>query len=234
MSEDVTLAAGTLVQHLYNGEWRRVPRLTTTGETGSMSEAKEKTTIEDKIKRYGSGLRDGGDKTVKGQRIPKQVLGDQYYQEFVDQQAFLDRCKNEEEMELRITFPDLERAQSTFKPLGYMGDDVSAEDWRAFTIDGKQNSFVSWTDAADVSTITVDGEATMTVGDNTQLEVINTPLDGYYSATEDTFETSDASVVTVTKWGYVTAVGAGTATITVNREVSNGVKVTGTLEVTVS
>lgn len=236
MSDDVTLVAGTIIEYFdsVSGLWKRVPRVTATGDTGSNAEAKEKTTTEDRIKRYSSGLRDGGDKNLKGQRIPVQTEGSEHYLDRELQDAWITLCKNETEMQMRITYPDMERGVFTFKSLGYMVDDATAEDWKQFTVNGKQNSFVAWGDAALLSAITLNGTGTLTVGDGEQLTITNDPIDAFWEVNQDTFTSSDGAVVSVTKWGYIKGISAGTATITATRQVGDGTTVTNTLEITVS
>ncbi len=237
MSEDVTLVAGTIIQHYDtdSGTWKRIPRVTSTGDTGSTSEAKEKTTIEDYIKRYGSGLSDGGDKNFKGQRIPQQTDGSEHAVDRDLQDDWLDRCKDEDEMQMRIIFPDLERAAFTWKSLGYVVSDASSEDWKMFSVSGKQNSTVTWGYADELTGVDLSGTGTLSVGEGEQLEVANTPTDAFWKVNQDTYESSDAAVVAVTKWGYVTGVSAGTATITVTRSTGvDGGTVTDTFEITVS
>ena len=234
--EDVTLAAGTIIQHYENGEWKRIPRISSTGDSGSLAEAKEKTTLEDRIKRYGSGLRDGGDKNLKGQRIPEQSVGSEHYVDRALQEDFIDRCKNEDEMQLRIIFTDRERGTVTWKSLGYMVDDATSEDWKMFTVNGKQNSFMTWDTAPLLTSVALSGTASLAVGDAEQLSLVNTPADAFYAVNQDEYVSSDPSVVTVTKWGYMTAVAAGTATITVTRYTGDDEtpSITDTLEVTVA
>lgn len=235
MSDDVTLVAGTIVEYLDdNGLWKRVPRVTTTGDTGSLSEAKEKTTIEDRIKRYGSGLRDGGDKNFKGQRIPVQTEGSEHYTDRQLQDDWITKCKLEEEMQMRITFPDTERGSFTFKSLGYMVDDASAEDWKMFTVNGKQNSFVNWTVAEELTSVTLSGTTSLTIGDAEQLVAVNDDLNAYWQVNQDIYTSSDNAVVSVTKWGYVKAISAGTATITITRIDGENNTVTDDIEITVS
>lgn len=235
MSDDVTLVAGTIVEHLASdGTWKRVPRVTSTGDTGSMAASKAKTTLEDRIARYGAGLADGGDKNFSGQLVPPNVLGDEFYMDYLLQDEWITRCKNREQMELRITWPSLDRAQVTWKSLGFQINDGTAEDWLMFSTNGKQNSFVEFSAATDITAIAVSGDAAMTVGDHSQLSIVNTPLDGYYQVNEGVFTTSDAAVATVTSWGYVTAIAAGTATITVKRLTSTGAEITDTFDITVS
>lgn len=234
-TEDVTLAAGTIVEHYdTDGVWKRAPRVTSTGDTGSLAEAKEKTTLEDRIKRYGSGLRDGGDKNFKGNRIPFQIEGSEHYVDRALQEIFITRCKNEEEMQMRIVFSDKERASFTWKSLGYMADDVSAEDWRMFSVDGKQNSFVSWDDAPELTAVDLQGTGSLAVGAGEQLTQVNTPLDAFYKVNQDMYESDDITVASVTKWGYVKGVSAGTAIVTITRQVGDDTTVTDTLSITVS
>jgi len=238
MSDDVTLVAGTYFEHLVNGVWKRIPRVTATGDTGSLAEAKEKTTTEDRIKRYGSGLRDGGDKNLKGQRIPLQLAGSEHYEDYLLQNEWIERCKNEDEMQMRATYPDLgsddQRASFTFKALGYMVDDATAEDWKVFSVNGKQNSFVTWTDAPVLTAVALGGTAAITVGEGSQLTVTNTPLDAFWEVNQDTFVSDDNAIASVTKWGYVVGISAGTANIDVTRQVGDGTTVTDTIAITVT
>jgi hypothetical protein len=236
MQEDVTLAAGTIVEH-YNvtsGLWLRVPRVTSTGDTGSLAEAKAKTTLEDRIKRYGSGLRDGGDKNFKGNRIPTQVAGSEHATDRTLQDDWITRCKNEEEMQMRITYPSTERALFTFKPLGYMVEDASAEDWVAFKVDGKQNSMVDWSNAPALTAVALLGTGTIGVASGEQLSVDNTPLDAFYEVNQDTYTSDDPAILAVSKWGYVQGISAGTANVTVVRTDADGATVTDVLAYTVS
>ncbi len=235
MSDDVTLAAGTIVQHYdTDGVWKRIPRVTSTGDTGSLAEAKEKTTLEDRIKRYGAGLRDAGDKNFKGQRIPVQDAGSEHSTDRDLQDLWIERCKDEDEMQMRIIFPDKERAAFTWKSLGYLVDDVTAEDWKMFTINGKQNSTVVWDDAPALTAVDLQGSTALTVGDAEQLVVVNTPSDAFWEVNQDTYESDDIAVVSVSKWGYVTAISAGSATITVTRKTGDGTTVQDTLDITVT
>ena len=235
MSDDVTLVAGAYFEHLLpSGLWKRIPRITATGDTGSLAEAKEKTTTEDRIKRYGSGLRDGGDKNLKGQRIPIQTAGSEHFMDREAQDEFITRCKNEEEMQMRITYPDMERGSFTFKALGYMVDDATAEDWKMFSVNGKQNSFVNWFTAPVLTAVDLSGNAAVTIGSGEQLSVANTPLDAYWEVNQDTFISDDNAIASVTKWGYVTGISASTCNIDVTRKVGDGTTVTDTIEITVS
>ena len=236
MSDDVTLVAGTLIERYdgASGVWKRVPRVTATGDTGSLAEAKEKTTTEDRIKRYSSGLRDGGDKNLKGQRIPMQTEGSEHFLDRALQDGWITKCKEEEEMQMRITYPDMERGVFTFKPLGYMVDDASAEDWKQFTVNGKQNSFVTWGTAETLTAVTVGGTAAIAVAEGSQITITNTPVDAYWEVNQDTFVSADPSVVSVTKWGYVKGIASGSAEITVTRQVGDNTVVTGTITITVT
>ncbi len=77
--DEVVLVAGTVYEHQdVDGNWYRIPKITTTGDVGEMSEPKEKTTVEDDQKVYGSGLRDAPDKNLSGQYIPPQKAGDEF------------------------------------------------------------------------------------------------------------------------------------------------------------
>lgn len=220
MAEDVILACGTIAEHqTTGGEWKRIPRLTSIGAVGEHSEPKEKTTLEDCIKKYGSGLRDAPDKSLKGQYIPFQEVGDEYYDDYLLQQEFIARCRNEEEFPIRITWPDGEINGWLHKALGFEFDEVSQEDWKMWTSNGKQNSRVMFD-------VTVTGTATVTVGNTTQLTATGTPVD---NTADVTWESSDEQVATVSATGLVTGSTAGTTVITA--EIRG---VVGSLEVTVS
>lgn len=229
MSEDVVLVAGTIFEHqTADGNWHRIPKVTVPGATGEQSEPKEKTTIEDSIRKYGSGLRDAPDKNLTGYYIPAQNPGDKYELDRDLQQMFITRCRAEEEFPMRITFPDLERCEITYKALGYQVDDNTQEDWKTFTVNGKQNSRPDWSDAPVMTGVDLQGQASMTASDTQTVTVSTIPSDAYYLPGIK-FETSDSAVLTVTQKGEVTAVTTGTATISAWL---NGFE--GTLEITVS
>jgi len=138
MAEDVILVAGTVVeQQLPNGSWSKVPSITALGAVGEQAEPKEKTTLSDRIKKYGSGLRDAADKNIQGQYIPSQEMGDEYYDDYLLQQAFITRCRNQEEFNMRVTWPDGEVTGFLFKSLGFQYNEATQEDWKMFTINGK-------------------------------------------------------------------------------------------------
>ena len=229
MSQDVVLIAGTIFEHqLPDGSWKRVPKVTVKGATGEQSEAKEKTVIEDTIRKYGSGLRDAPDKNLSGYYIPPQKEGDAHELDRELQQIFIARCRAEEEFPMRITFPDLERCNITFKALGYQIDDATQEDWKVFTVNGKQNSRPEWSEAEALTGITLVGNTTMTVGQPEDLEVVMLPANAYYTP-DLRFETSDHSIATVTPSGHVKPIKAGTVVISAWL---GGVE--GTLEITVA
>lgn len=209
---DVILIAGTVVEHEKVSElgvstWHVIPRLTEIGAVGEQSEPKEKTTLADKIKKYDSGMRDAPDKNLKGQYIPAQLVADPYYDEFVLQQDFIKRCRNEEEFNLRVKWPDGEINGFLFKSLGFEWDSASQEDWKMFTVNGKQNERV-------VYDITVAGTATVAVAASTQLTITTTPVDLDLTNSTVYWTSSDPTKATVSVTGLVTGVAAGTATIT--------------------
>lgn len=222
MSEDVILNAGTTVEHqLANGTWKRAPRITVLGAVGEQSEPKEKTTLEDRIKKYGSGLRDAPDKNMQGNYIPVQELADEYYAEYVLQQAFINRCRNQEEFNVRVNWSDGEVTGFLFKALGFQFNDGNQEAWKMWTVNGKQNSRV-------IYNVTVTGTATIAVAATTQLTAGWIPSD-VVDTGEITWTSSDIAKATVSDTGLVTGVAAGVVIITA--EVRG---VVGSLEVTVS
>lgn len=228
---NVTLIAGTVVEmekvsELGVSTWHEVPRLTEIGAVGEQSEPKEKTTLSDRIKKYDSGMRDAPDKNLKGQYVPEQPVGGQYADERTKQQDFITRCRNEEEFNIRVKWPDGDVNGFLFKSLGFEFDQGSQEDWKMFTVNGKQNSRV-------IYDLTVSGTATVTVAATTQLSVATVPADiqvndGTGNSTVR-WLSSDPLKATVDDNGLVTGVAAGTTIITAEFR-----GVVGELEVTVS
>ena len=228
---NVTLIAGTVVEmekvsELGVSTWHEVPRLTEIGAVGEQSEPKEKTTLSDRIKKYDSGMRDAPDKNLKGQYVPEQPVGGQYADERTKQQDFITRCRNEEEFNIRVKWPDGDVNGFLFKSLGFEFDQGSQEDWKMFTVNGKQNSRV-------IYDLTVSGTATVTVAATTQLSVVTVPADiqvndGTGNSTVR-WLSSDPAKATVDQNGLVTGVAAGTTIITAEFR-----GVVGELEVTVS
>lgn len=224
MSENVILNAGTTVEHqLTDGSWKRIPSVTVLGAVGEQSDPKEKTTLEDDIKKYGSGLRDAPDKNMQGNYIPMQESGDEYYDDFVLQQEFINRCRNQEEFNIRVNWSDGEVTGFLFKSLGFQFNEGGQEDWKMWTVNGKQNSRV-------IYGVTVSGDATVATSSSVTLSASWIPVD----VNEDraggvTWTSSDVAKATVDDMGVVTGVASGPTIITA--EVRG---VVGSLEFTVS
>lgn len=224
MSENVILNAGTTVEHqIADGTWKRIPSVTVLGAVGEQSDPKEKTTLADTIKKYGSGLRDAPDKNMQGQYIPVQETGETYYDDFILQQEFITRCRNEEEFNVRVNWSDGEVTGFLFKALGFQFNDGNQEEWKMWTVNGKQNSRV-------IYKVAISGTATVAVAASTQLSVELTPA-GLTPAGSGpiTWTSSDVTKATVDESGKVTGVVAGTVMITAEAR-----GVVGVIEVTVS
>ena len=222
MSQDVILVAGTVVyMKKTDNTLQRIPRVKTLGAVGEFSEAKEKTTLEDRIKKYGSGLRDAPDKNVQIQYIPFQESGDDYYDDYLLQQEFITRARNEEEFDLVVEWPDGERNGWLWKSLGFQWDEATQEDWKMATMNGKQNSRV-------IYDVTVTGNSTITAPDTEQMTVAWVP-ESVVDIGTITWSSSDEAVATVDANGLVTGIAAGTCTITA--EIRG---VLGTIDITVS
>ena len=225
MSQDVILVAGTRFEmQLPAGTWQRVPKMTSIGAIGEQSEPKEKTTLEDRIKKYSSGMRDAPDKNLKGQYIPKQETGEAYYDDYLLQQAFIKRCRNEEEFNVRVVWPDGEVNSFLYKALGFEWDEATQEDWKMFTCNGKQNSrMIFGAIVSGTSTVAKSQKVTLMI----EPDPISITLDEYVD--EVVWSSSNTNIATVDENGVVTGVAPGTAVIT---GVIRGVP--GTLKITVS
>lgn len=222
MNDDVILQAGTTIEmELAGGGWQRIPRVSAMGALGDQADPKEKTTLEDKKKKYSDGLADAQDKNLQVQYIPKQEVGDKYYDDYVLQQAFILRAQNREEFNIRVNWPDGEINGFLFKSLGFNWDEGTQEDWKMFTVNGKQNSYA-------IMSVTVSGTETVAVAATTQLTATYVPS-MENDPGDTTWTSSDEAVATVDANGLVTGVAAGTVNITA--EIRG---VPGVLEVTVS
>lgn len=222
--EDVILNAGTTAEHqLTDGSWKRIPKITVLGAVGEQSDPKEKTTLEDTNKKYGAGLRDAPDKNMQGNYIPEQQSGDEHYDDYLLQQEFITRCKNQEEFNIRVNWSDGDVNGFLFKSLGFQINEGGQEDWKMWTVNGKQNSRV-------VFDVMVDGTATVAVAGTTALDVTWNPADmSLKDSGGVTWASSDEAIATVDTDGVVTGVAAGTVIITA--EVRG---VVGSLEVEVT
>ena len=95
MSDEAILAAGTLVEFSTNLEtpvYKELMGAMSLGSVGYMAEAKEKTTLRDTEKKYGAGIKDAPDKSIKGQ----------HYALNTDQQEFLDAAEATQTVLVRI------------------------------------------------------------------------------------------------------------------------------------
>jgi hypothetical protein len=208
---NVVLIAGTIVEHetVSGGvsSWAVAPRLTEIGAIGEQSEPKEKTTLSDPIKKYDSGMRDAPDKNLKGQYVPFQEAADPYFVEFGLQQTFITRCRNEEEFNVRVIWPDGETNGFLFKALGFEFDQGSQEDWKMFTTNGKQNSRVVYDTA-------ITGALTAAAAADDQLAMTTTPLDIDTATGVVYWSSDDEAIATVDATGLVSGILAGTCNIT--------------------
>tara|TARA_R110002049_G_scaffold81910_3_gene208307 strand:+ start:2793 stop:3245 length:453 start_codon:yes stop_codon:yes gene_type:complete len=146
MADEATLAAGTIVKfdtELVAPTFAKfIKGVISVGSVGEMAESKERTVLADTSKKYGAGMKDAPDKTIKGQ----------HYALNADQKAFLTAAKNNETVMVQVEYPAPVGADTgtiakmEFKLLGFELDDVTGEDWMMFTVNAKQNS-IEWTDA---------------------------------------------------------------------------------------
>lgn len=140
--------------------------------------------------------------------MPDQVAGSPNLQDYTDQQVFIKRCRNKEEFNVRITWPDGEINSYLFQSLGYEVDDGSQEDWKLFTVNGSQNTRTLWAIEATPASASIAAAAT------TQLTVETVPLDLDRGADVVTYSSAAEETATVDEAGLVTGVAAGTVNIT--------------------
>jgi len=141
MTDQARLAAGTITSFatdLTTPVYTVIPGIMSFGPSGYTAPAKDRTTLADTEMKYGSGLPDAPDKTIKGQ----------YYGDDTDQKAFIAACRARTPMLLKCQFPDKPDATGTgtvvtveLQPLGFEIDDPTGAEWLMFTVTAKQNSF---------------------------------------------------------------------------------------------
>lgn len=145
MSDEATLAAGTVVKFSTDLEattfTKSINGAISIGAVGEMAEAKDRTVLADKSKKYGVGMKDAPDKSIKGQ----------HYAMDEDQKEFIAAAKAGQSVLVEVTYPTPKGATTglvavmEWALLGFELDDVTGEDWMMFTINAKQNS-VDYTD----------------------------------------------------------------------------------------
>ena len=128
-----------------DGDYVKVYGMTDSGEIGLISDAKEKTNMEDGSKRYGSGMQDAPDKELKGYEIPFQGTDGPYKAERDVQQTFLQACKENKQFMVKIVWADGEENEFLYKSLGKKTTAPNSSEWKGFSISGKQNSDVTET-----------------------------------------------------------------------------------------
>jgi len=117
--------------------------VTSVGELGLMAEAKDKTNLADKSKKYGAGMQDAPDKTIKGQAVPFQGADGVYLAEYTAQKAFMDVCRAKGTFMVKVEWADGETDEFLFKSLGLMIGEPKSSEWKEFSVSGKQNSDVT-------------------------------------------------------------------------------------------
>lgn len=140
MATEAFLAAGTVVSFstdLVTPSYTAIPKITSVGAIGDTVEAKDKTALEDTRRVYGTALKDSPDQSIVGQFLSTDT----------DQKAFVDACKANTPIMLKIVWPDGTEASFEFLPLSFQLDEVTAEDWQTFTVTGRRNTDVVWVDA---------------------------------------------------------------------------------------
>lgn len=132
------LGAGTTVgfDAAASGTFALVEGIQTLGAIGDTAESKDKTTLSDTRMTYGAGMTDSPDMEIGGIYLPQDT----------DQKAFVDACKAKTEMEIQVTWSNGTIGTFTFQPFGFAISESSAGEWIMFTINGKQNTDVVWTE----------------------------------------------------------------------------------------
>lgn len=146
--QEAFLIAGTKVSFEFDpvgnpDVYTHVPGITSVGGTGETATSKDKTALEDTTKKYGRGIFDTPDKTIKGQYLSTDAALTQ----------LRTAAKAGNSIKMKIEWPDGAngttdgtKAVVTVQLLGFMLDEGTAEDWQMYTINGKQSGVTAWTD----------------------------------------------------------------------------------------
>lgn len=186
-----------------DGTLKNIPSLTDIGEIGEESEKKEKTNLSDQIKKYADGMQDAPDKSLIGQDIPYQAQTSNYYQDYVDQQAFYKIMREKREVHIVIKFEDGKDVSFLFKPLGFKFQSPNQAEWRMFEIPGSQNTRTLWG-------VDITGSDTVAANSTIDLAAATDPTDLTLETGETfTWSSSNDNIATVDSSGVVSGVAAG-------------------------
>lgn len=137
MSTEAILVAGTTVEiatNLTTPVYTVIPGIMSFGAVGEVTEAKDKTTVADTVKKYGTSIKDTQSVTIKGQFLSTDT----------DQQTLVTAAKANAVVLMKVTYPDTTVATITLQLLGFTIDEGSAEDWLMFSIPARQSGAVTW------------------------------------------------------------------------------------------
>lgn len=138
--KEAVLAAGTIVGFELNPTtapniYTVVDGINSFGAVGETGEAKDQTTLADKVKRYGRGMKDTPEQTVKGY----------HYVGNPNQEKFIDNAVAQISSSAKIIWPSGRQAKIDLQLLGFQMDENTAEDWESWTVQARQSGDVDWT-----------------------------------------------------------------------------------------
>lgn len=138
--------------------WTETEGIMSVGAIGVMATPKDKTTLKDTTKKYGSSMPDTPDKDIKGQYYKagwnESAPGVPATAEDalrMNQKTFRDKAKLRENLRIKARWPKsgLE-AIWDMALLGWQLDEATSEDWQMWTAKAKQSGEVIWLEPAAV------------------------------------------------------------------------------------
>lgn len=134
-NKEAILAAGTIVAfELTAGKFTVVNGIRSFGALGETGEAKDQTTLADTTKRYGRGLKDTAEQTIKSYHYPLNT----------DQETFIDKAVAQELTKMKVIYPSGRQGTVDLQLLGFQMDENTAEDWETFTVQSRQSGATEW------------------------------------------------------------------------------------------
>ena len=201
-NKEAVLAAGTITAFELDkvgaaGVYTVVDGINSFGAVGETGEAKDQTTLVDTVKRYGRGIKDTPEQSVKAYHLADNT----------NQETFIQKAIDQDLLSMMIIYPSGRQALIDLQLLGFQMDENTAEDWESFTVAARQSGAVIWTppsadatpeplafvDQTDVAVTTLIPSAPVIISGMTQAAVIAV-TGGTYSINGGT-QTSNVGIV---------------------------------------